>query len=310
MKGKKEYFLLILVIAALSAYLFVQKRDKIHYTLPEPAAVKEEAVSRLTISKADTNIVLQRENDQWLIIPERFPADPTLVGDMINGAGKLTLTALASESRNYSLYELDDGHKISIELNGGNEVLRKVDVGKAAPSGRHTFLRLNDNHSVFHAQGNLVNLFDKTVSDLRDKEVMKIDEEITGISLSSGEDNMVLVKSMKPETDEEESKENAAAPEASWQTEAGQPVKEADIEEIINTLRQLRCDDFVDGKTKADYENPVYSVSLKGTRTYTLSIFEKTDNKYEATSSESDYPFLLPEWKATRIMKEITALPN
>jgi len=39
---------------------------------------------------------------------------------------------------------------------------------------------------------------------------------------------------------------------------------------------------------------------------YSLSVFEKTDEdakNYPATSSENDYPFLLPDWQVNNFMK-------
>jgi hypothetical protein len=50
------------------------------------------------------------------------------------------------------------------------------------------------------------------------------------------------------------------------------------------------------------------TVLLKGVQPYSVSLFEKDANQYIAVSSESGYPFLLPEWKAKRIMKDLDSL--
>lgn len=42
--------------------------------------------------------------------------------------------------------------------------------------------------------------------------------------------------------------------------------------------------------------------------TYSISFFEKEDNKHTAVSSESEYPFLISDWKAKKIMKDLKTL--
>jgi hypothetical protein len=69
-----------------------------------------------------------------------FP--PRLAQEMLDTLGGLTLTALVSESKNYALYELDDAQKANVKAWQGDQLKRDVDVGKAAPSFRHTFVRL------------------------------------------------------------------------------------------------------------------------------------------------------------------------
>jgi hypothetical protein len=56
-----------------------------------------------------------------------------------------------------------------------------------------------------------------------------------------------------------------------------------------------------------DGQEPVFSVTVAGSRDYTLRIFTKQDTesgKYPALSSESPYPFLLSTYKAERIIKK------
>jgi hypothetical protein len=61
-------------------------------------------------------------------------------------------------------------------------------------------------------------------------------------------------------------------------------------------------------KTKEDLKSPVFTATLKGLNTYTISIFEKKDEQYPAVSSGSEYPFLLSERKANQIMKDFKGL--
>ncbi len=54
-------------------------------------------------------------------------------------------------------------------------------------------------------------------------------------------------------------------------------------------------------------QEPVFNITLKGTKEYTLRIFAKQEGdngKYPALSSESGFPFLLATYGAERIIKK------
>lgn len=312
MKGKKEYLVLAFVIAALAAYLFSQKKGEVHYTLPQLSALENEAISRLTVTKGDKAITVSRENDRWLIQPEGFPAEATVVDEMIEKVGQLRLTALASESQNYGVYQLDDPEKIEVVLANGNTDLRQIDIGKRAPSSRHTFVKVENDGRVFHADGDLVTLFDKTVSDLRDKVVMKIDEEIAEITVTATGKTTTLVRSIGETPAEgagpgQDLDTGAPKSNVQWHKDTGDAVDDGQVGALMTHLKNLRCDFFVDGRTKADFVDPAYSITLTGTTPYHLSIFPPPEGKegYQGVSSQSDYPFVLPEWKAKQIIKAV-----
>ena len=69
---------------------------------------------------------------------------------------------------------------------------------------------------------------------------------------------------------------------------------------------QVRMEYLEDGQ-KANLAQPTYTIELTGVEKYSLSVFEKTDEdskSYPATSSENDYPFLLPEFQVNNLMKD------
>ena len=79
-----------------------------------------------------------------------------------------------------------------------------------------------------------------------------------------------------------------------------------DAKKIIEERISGTCNHFAypNGK-KEDFNSPIYTIRLIGLKEYSLSIFEKKDkniNQYPAVSSENDYPFMLPEYKANNIM--------
>jgi hypothetical protein len=62
----------------------------------------------------------------------------------------------------------------------------------------------------------------------------------------------------------------------------------------------------MEGKTKEDFKDPIYSVQLHGIEEHVLSIYPKIDEEaeeYPAVSSMNDYPFLLSKWQSENLMK-------
>jgi len=171
---------------------------------------------------------------------------------------------------------------------------------------------IDNDHRVFHAEGNIRSDFIKTVSELRDKKVMVIQDEITELTLQMGNKKMTIVKAVAPvSVDTTEKKGEQTAPEetdSKWITSDGRPVKDNEIDSIIGSLTDYRCDEFIEDKTNQDFTSPVYTATLKGTKEYSISFYAKQDEQYPAVTSESEYPFMVSEWKADKIMKDLDSL--
>ncbi|MBI4651738.1 DUF4340 domain-containing protein [Candidatus Desantisbacteria bacterium] len=306
MKVKMEYIILILIIIALSVFLFLRNKNKTHYNLPEIAKINEKDISKIVLHKTGTDIELLKENDKWYINKEKFPADKEKLEAMVKDITAFNLTALVSESKNYGMYDLDKDKKIDFEIFSGNKVLLKIDIGKTASSYRHTFVKLDNDTNVYQANGNLRNTFDKKISDVRDKVVMNFDENITEIILNNSKKEMKISKKVSSDTTQQKNTGMPAQPE--WITDKKEKVKGNEIDTLINTLKHLVCDDFVTEKTKNEFNKSIYKIDLKGNKSYSISIAEKKDDKYIAVSSENNYPFIIPEWRAKNLMKELDSI--
>jgi hypothetical protein len=312
MKIKKEYAILFFIIAVLLYYIFSEHGGRTHYKLPEVTKIRKADISKIDIRKKGSDVTLFRGGDGWLVGPDKYPASDSRVEKIIDGITGLKLTAMVSESKNYPLYELDKDHRIEVEAYSGDRSLLKVEIGKPASSYRHTFVLLDDDYHVYHANGNLRDEFNRTVSDLRDRVVMKFSDQIMELTLKKGNDTLTIARETAPVSADTTSPKEAKQPEnpapSGWIIRGGKTVKQKEVDELVSTLSNLECDSFIENKGKGDYTSPVYTVTLKGAGTYTLSIFKKKDGQYPAVSSQSDYPFLLSEWKAGRIMKDLNSL--
>jgi hypothetical protein len=311
MKIKKEYIILILIIIGLSAYLLMRSSDRALYQLPEIEELKQSEISKIEISQGDNSVILKKKDNQWYLEPAGYLADQTKVNAMLNVFEALTLTALVSESKDYNRYDLGAKKRINVKAWQQTTLKRNFDIGKAAASFRHTFVKLNGNSRVFHARDNFRSKFDFTIDDLRDKTVLSFKAtDIQQAQVIKDAHSVKLFRNEVPVTPVATQQQKAdtapaAAVKFEWQNEEGQKGNDRNLNQLLTTLGDLKCADYINDRQKDSFSAPIYTVKLKGIQDYQLHIFAKLqtdDKKYPAVSSDSDYPFWLSENKVQQIM--------
>ncbi len=311
MKIKKEYIILVLIIVGLSVYLFMRKEDRNLYELPVLPEVAKAEISKIEISKGKDSIAMNKRDEKWYIAPQDYPVDDKLVDAMLNEFEKLTVTTLVSESGDYQRYDLGEDKKIAVKTWGGDQLLRDFEVGKAASSFRHTFVKLAGDDRVFHARNNFRNTLDKTVDDLRDKSVLSFQTaDITEIKVTNEKTSLDLTRTEATEENTQAQTDSSAAaaptpPKMVWQSSDNKMGDEKNISRLLSSISILRCDKFINDRKKEDFTDSIFSVDLKGVQNHKLSVFAKLkedDESYPAVSSGSDYPFYLSKNTADRIM--------
>ncbi|UCF06775.1 MAG: DUF4340 domain-containing protein [bacterium] len=308
MKFKREYLFLAVIIVALVVYLIFKNTDRTHYSLPELPGVNQSEITRIAIQRGDSIVTLERRDERWLIQPQGYPADKGKVDKILEAAAGLSLSTLVSESKSYTQYELTDETRIGIEAFRDDVSVRKFDIGKVASTYRHTFVRLEGDHRVYQARDDIRRPFDYTIDKLRDNVAMKYDRDsVTGITVTGTEGSLTLTKNdtAMPVTPPIGADSIQSEPPPKWQAADGRAADEQTVDRIVISLSNLTCDGYIIGKTKEDFSEPIYTVTVGVAEPAILSIFEKgEDDKYPAVSNQNDYPFWLPEWRVKQIMKE------
>ena len=313
MRIRKEYIILVAIILALSLYLLLRKQDRTHYKLPGVTPIAQADISKIEIFKKGSAITLIKKDTIWRIAPEGYPADASKVRDMLDKIEKLALTALVSESKNYTRYDLGDDKKLAVKAWAGDTLKRDFAIGKVAPSYRHTFVQLSGDYRVYHASGNFRGVFDQTLDKIRDKVVLKFDKaEITEIRVSKGKESKGFGRKQVPVEIKLDRQGEASSPPATrtetlWETAEGQKADQAELDRLLTILSNLRCEKYLDDRKKEDFTEPIYTVQARGIQEYSLSIFGRPDKDtkaYPAISSVNDYPFSLQEQQANDIMKD------
>jgi hypothetical protein len=175
-------------------------------------------------------------------------------------------------------------------------------------------VKLPDNQAVYHAKGSFRNKFDLEMDGFREKTVLAFDQQTIGmLDIQAGEEAETFTKS-EAKTDQVESKDDKTsavqdpAGKPKWLDAIGEEADTAKINSLISTLSNLKCEKFMQGTSKDDLTDPVYTITLTGAKEYTLTLYneikENDESFFPAISSENDYPFLLTQWRSENIMKK------
>lgn len=320
MQLKKEYLVPAVIILVLLAYLiFGTGKNKMSYEVPRLKAITPGEIDKIEIQQASGTLTLTGKDENWAIQPQQYQADPTKVKSMLESIENLSLSELASEKQDYLRYDLTEDKKIHVKAYKGEDLLREFDIGKIPSTYRHTFVRLQDDTRVYYARESFRSNFAYEIKDLRHKVVMEFDKnEISAIQIENEESTLEFTKKMIPvtaapeeEKTESEESEEAESPgpteEEAWVLPDGRRGEKSQVDSVISSLADLRCDDFLEEQETEELSDPIYTVTIKGSKDFKLRIFAKQEGdagKYPAISSENPYPFLLSTYRAEQIMKK------
>ena len=317
MKNKKiktEYIVLGILIVALTLYLVLRQADRVQYELPKLDTLPIENIQKVEIKKAEGLLSLTKEGDNWFLSSERYPADEEKIKKVLETISQLTLTEMVSQSKNYQRYSLSDNERIEVKAFGKGQLIREFLVGKNTAAYGHTFVKLNDDDRVYQAKGAFHNEFDKKIDELRDKKVLTFDSsEISQVEILAGGKTYQFVKSTKKADpgQDKEGKPLPAVEEVVWLSKDGIEGDKSKIDSYINRLSNLTCSEYIADKKPEDFKNPELTITLKGNRDYSISIFPKVnkdDTNIPAVSSETPYVFMLSSHVADNFTKDVQGL--
>ena len=324
MKLKKEYIFIATVIVLLIGYLSVRETNRTGYRLPAIPKIAASDISRIEIARREGTVVLEKKDTTWRIQSQDFSADSGKVTAMLDDLEKLSLTALVSESRSYSRYDLEPDKAIRVKAWAGEELNRDIQIGKPAPTFQHTFVRVGDTSEVYHARQNLKNAFDQTADKLRDKTILAFSlEEVKEIVITKEGKQMVIRKSEQaqqpaaPAPAEPSPAPAEGAPpadvaaakpaEIQWLTDQGKPADLSKMNRLLSTLSRLSCESYLEGKSISDLSNPIVGIVIKGKKDYALTLYaknEKEAKEYWASSSETGSVFTLSDRQAEPLIAD------
>ncbi|MBF0204044.1 MAG: DUF4340 domain-containing protein, partial [Desulfamplus sp.] len=313
-------------------YLVMHKKDRNNYLLPSIPEINVADITEIGIDKDGKNIILSKKDGAWVVTDKNYPVEQESITPMLDIIKKLQLSALVSESGNLTPYELDSKNRIDVTVKSKIETLRKFEIGKTAPSFRHTFVRLDGDSKVYHAAKSFRRDFDKTVADLRDKKVLVFDKnKINSITLKKGDivkdiaikDDKPAVDDKKVDTNGEKSSDKTDekpldtiaqksldnSNDKSLEKSNDKPLenKEA-IDSLLNMLASFKCHSFTDTDSKDEFKGmeEIASIILKGDKEFSIVIYKKDDKgNYPTLSSEIVYPFVMDTYQGDDLISKL-----
>ena len=336
MKAKKEILILIGLIVVLGVYLLQRKTDRTHYTLPTLEAVAAGKIDKIEITRGQETLTLNKKDDQWVIAPGDKLADKSKVSGMSEALAQLKVTALVSEAASYARYELDQGNRIVLKGWQGDQLVRELELGKAASTFQHTFVKLPGNPNVYHAGGHLRPKFEYDAEGLRDLTVFSVQtDQIQALAVTLGDKKAGFKRSAAPEpqadtkTESESEAESSSgnaqsgeAPEANsppaadplWVNLATeQPVAADKIGDLLQELAKLECNRYLGHETPAEVEDrsPHIKIEVTGEQDHTLTLFKPDTEDVEGfmgKSSQTSDAFILAKWKVEDLEEKLKGL--
>jgi hypothetical protein len=310
MKQYKTNIILIALIIVLSLYVFLHEKDKTNYKLPEISNIEKTDITKLEIATINSDIILKKKSGNWYIDPEGYLADKDKIDRMLDILKDIKVTALVSTLKNYKLYDLNDEKKITVRAWNKDKLKRLCEIGKIAASYRHTFIKLEKDGPVYHAEGNFRSNFDLTKDQLRDTLVLSFEKnDISAINIDKGNAEIALalkdIQHKEQKNNEQKEDVEHKSTTKVWQTDDGKICITSKIDDLLGKLSGLKCKQYIENKNKDDFKDPIFTVILKGTKENRLSIFPMQDegaNEYPCTSSATEYPFFLNKYQAENIM--------
>lgn len=300
---KKEYMILVVAIIALGLYLVFNKTDRTHYEIPEVDTPDAELITRLEIMGPSGRLMLKKAGDTWLSDPDGYPIEKGKIDGMLKSLSELDVVSLVSEAESYVQYDLGNDKRVFVEASSVETPLLRLEIGKAASTQRHTYVKLDGDKNVYQVSGNIRRTFDVEIWAIRDKKVLGFDRSaVTGLTIESGGEKLSLTKVSNPVEPAEEGQQPQMV--TAWVTEEGEEADGSVIDGILGRMTNLQCDGFPEEDQRVDMSKPTYTLTVHGPRDETLTIYGLSGEKmFLASSTQYDFPFMLAEWKLGQIRK-------
>jgi len=312
--------LVIVVALGVALYLKNRKTVPVHDQLIKKL---DKVADEIVIVKPDkTNLKIVQDGEKWLINQEAFPGDKNKIDGLIKKIKDLDVVDIVSKKAFYTKYDLSPDKAIDVKLFEQGNLIREVVFGKKSSTNRHTYVRIDNRPEVFLVSGTFDNDFNKTVEDLRDKDIFKVEKDsINAFEVAYRGRKYNLFKKQEapkvepPKSPSDPAKKEDKKPEDKWvcQKYPQAKISKRKVETIISSFNPLRADNYPDLK-KDKLKRSLASIKLKTmSKEITLNIHyqDKKEKKYIATCSESPYVFTLSEWMAKKFfVKKIKDLKD
>ncbi len=322
---KKEYIILLIVIVASALYVFGRKDNQRNYTLPDVpvlSAKETKAIDQITIT-GKSPVAITKQKDSWTVGEKNFPADKTVVTDMLDQLAQFRLLALASEKKDLNRYGLSPDRAIQVKALTKEKNIRQFTIGKVSSDSSNTFVMLDNVPPIYRAGGNLRSVFEKDIAGIRDRQIIKFTPSaVTEITLTAKDKSKTFsrvddLSSKEKEQTKQNGDKEKTFPVLVWKDASGKtPAHPELLDELIGSIWDLRCESFLGtsaAKLKtSDREKPkkpAWSISIReGSKEPVILEVLTIKAPIQAASSMNPEAFLLSTYLAEQISGQVHEL--
>lgn len=210
--------------------------------------VSEDDVAWIALTTSDgRDARFERRGAAWRMVePLEFPADAA-VGRMAEALASVKSESVFSEPQPLSEYGLDEDSARVVRFGtGSGEEAREHEVrfGDATPVGARTYAATGEGDAVYTVEGYRAKAFEKSLADLRDKQIAEFDRAAIQEVEVRWPDARVVV---------ERTGEDGEEGEGEWRMTAPLDARadDAALRSLLSNLSFLRAEAFVDAPTDA-----------------------------------------------------------
>lgn len=288
MKIKKEYIIAAVIIAASVLYLLLRDDSKVNYEIPVLGEVDKEAVIAVEFTGEEGSVSLRKEGETWKISPQGYRASASEVNRLLTELSALSIADLISPREDYGRYELDDDKAVYVTMSTIEGTAREFYTGKISSTSIYTYVRLKDRKGVYSVRGNLQSLLSFSMDKWRDRQVLNFNpDEAAALQLVKSAETVLLTKTAVTET-------------PGWSRDGEAMEDPTAMDNHMKTLGMLNTIGYIDDEIDGEAQAVVTITTASGV--HTLSIFDKQEKGYAATSSYVDGTFLIPFYVGDMIL--------
>lgn len=129
----------------------------------------KEQIEELEIFLPGENILLTKENDEWLVGTEKNPAQKYSVENLIDAVSSIKVldkVGKTSSPKAEETFELSETSAIKVVAKNNGKILRTILIGKNSTVYSQSFITIDDKSDVYLATGSLRNKFEISSEDL------------------------------------------------------------------------------------------------------------------------------------------------
>lgn len=119
-------------------------------------------VNSIVITKADEEILLTKNGDEWFVGKDKLPALEFSVENLVDAVSEIKVLDKVDSLNEYTTenYEFTEKNVITVTAKNNDKVLRKIQIGKNSSVYSQSFILIDDKNDIYLATGSLRSKFD------------------------------------------------------------------------------------------------------------------------------------------------------